>query len=127
MEEGDVQVGHHIRAKVQKNKKAPPYRQAEFAIKYTQGIVNKNVEVRDLGVSYGIIERPNNVSYILDGVNYKGKDAIANALLEPTLQASVLQRVKDAKLTWIPPVNIVEIPEAIEESELTGYEDASEE
>lgn len=102
IEDGDVQVGHHIRAKVQKNKKAPPYRSAEFAINYTKGIIDKNVEIRDLGAKYGVIQRPNNVSYILDGVTYKGKDAVATALLDADLQNSVFERIKEAKTSWVP-------------------------
>lgn len=102
IEEGGARVGHHIRAKVDKNKKAPPYRQAEFAIKYLEGIVDKNVELRDLGTHYGVIERPNNVTYLLDGVKYKGKDAIADALLNEELQQSVLARIKEAKANWQP-------------------------
>lgn len=97
IEEEDEQVGHMIRAKVQKNKKAPPFRSVEFAIKYTEGIVNRNIELRDLGARYGVIERPNNKVWVLDGVKYNGKDAIADALLDEELQLSVLQRVKDAK------------------------------
>jgi recombination protein RecA len=91
------QVGHMIRAKVQKNKKAPPHREAEFSIRYTEGIINRHVELRDLAARYGIIERPNNKVWVLDGVKYNGKDAMANALLDEELQLSLLQEVKEAK------------------------------
>ena len=99
---GDDQIGHHIRAKVQKNKKAPPFRVAEIAIKYTEGVVDKHIEMRDLGARYNVIERPNNVTYELDGVKYKGKDAIADALLDEELQASVFEKVKEAKANYRP-------------------------
>lgn len=94
--DGEI-VGHHVRAKVQKNKKAPPNKTAEFAIEYLKGVVNQNIEVKDIGVRYGIIDRPNNVAYELDGEKYKGKDAIANALLDDELRNSVLERAKEAK------------------------------
>lgn len=100
-EKGD-QIGHHIRAKVQKNKKAPPHRVAEFAIEYERGVVNQHIEVKDIGIQYGIIERPNNVTYDLDGVKYKGKDAIAEALLDDELRESVFLRSKEAKQLAMP-------------------------
>lgn len=97
VEEGGEQVGHMIRAKVQKNKKAPPFRVAEFTIKYTEGIVDRNVELRDLAAKYGIIEKPNTKTWILDGVKYNGKTAMAEALLNEEVQADLLERVKEAK------------------------------
>jgi recombination protein RecA len=113
------QVGHAIRAKVQKNKKAPPFRVAEFSIKYTEGIVNQHIEVRDIGARYGIIERPNNTTWVLDDEKYKGKDAMAEALLDDELRCSVLERAKEAKsqLTNISPTkeNVDEQEETMEE------------
>lgn len=90
-------IGHHIRAKVQKNKKAAPHRVAELAIEYLKGVVHSNIEVKNIGIRYGIIERPNNVTYILDGVKYKGKDAIGQALMDDDLRNSVLDRSKEVK------------------------------
>lgn len=126
IEEDGQRVGHHIRAKVEKNKKAKPYGVAEFAIKYTEGIVNRNVEVRDLGARYGIIDRPNNKTWELDGVKYNGKDAIAEALLDKELQDSVMERVREAKANWIPGTNKQEKdPSSMENviDELEGFED----
>jgi len=113
--DGEDQVGHHIRGKVEKNKKAPPFRTAEFGIKYLEGVIDRHIEVRDIGIRYGIIQRPNNVTYELDGVKYKGKDAMAEALLENDLWKDVLERAKEAKLTYkaVPSTEEVE-PEEVE-------------
>lgn len=103
-EDGD-QVGHHIRAKIQKNKKAPPFRTAEFGIKYTEGVVDKHIEVRDIGARYGIIQRPNNKIWELDGIKYNGKEAMANMLLNnEELQHYVLERAKEAKRNCVKPL-----------------------
>lgn len=90
-------IGHHVRVRVDKNKLAPPFRVAEIAITYDSGITEQNLEIRELGARYGVIERPNNKVWVLDGEKYNGKDAMAEALLDEELQASVLERVKEAK------------------------------
>jgi len=97
IEVGGERVGHAIRAHVQKNKKAPPFRMAEFSIKYTEGVVNRNVEIRDIGARYGVIERPNIKTWIFDGEKYNGKEAITEALKDEDLQNIVLERAIDAK------------------------------
>jgi recombination protein RecA len=110
---GETQIGHTIRAKIQKNKKAPPFRVAEFMIEYNKGIVNKNLETRDLGAKYGVIERPNNRTWVLDGVKYNSKDEIAEALNNKELQNKVMEKVKEAKAYMIE--NNVQLKETIEE------------
>ena len=52
----DQVVGNQTRIKVQKNKVAPPFRQAEFEILYGEGI-HQNGEILDLGVSEGLIDK----------------------------------------------------------------------
>jgi recombination protein RecA len=122
------QIGHKIRAKVQKNKKAPPFRVAEFAIKYTNGIVNKNEELRDIGARYGIIDRPNNKVWVLDGVKYNGKDAIAEAIKkDPELQLSLLDRSKEAKKNYKGPVLTEPDEENDEEIETSKIVESTEE
>ena len=53
---GDEMVGSHTRAKVVKNKMAPPFREAEFDIMYGEGI-SKTGELVDLGVKLGLVEK----------------------------------------------------------------------
>jgi len=98
IEENKERVGHHVRVRVDKNKLGPPYRTAEVAILYNSGITEHNIELRDLGAKYGIIERPNKKTWVLDGEKYNGKDAIAEALLDVNLQKLLLERIKLAKL-----------------------------
>ncbi len=56
IKKGEEIVGNETRVKVVKNKMAPPFRKAEFEIRYGEGI-SKLGELVDLGVTHGLVAK----------------------------------------------------------------------
>ncbi|MCC5785803.1 MAG: recombinase RecA [Phycisphaerales bacterium] len=56
IKEGDVAVGNRVRARVVKNKVAPPFRQAEFDIMFDEGI-SASGDLIDLGVEAKVCQK----------------------------------------------------------------------
>ena len=56
IKQGDRNVGNRVRAKIVKNKVAPPFRQAEFDILFDEGI-SRVGSLLDVGESLGVVQR----------------------------------------------------------------------
>jgi recombination protein RecA len=80
IKEGQDVVGSRVRVKVVKNKMAPPFKQAEFDILFSQGI-SKSGELVDLGVDKKVLEKSGAwYSYRAERLG-QGRDAVRDFLV----------------------------------------------
>ena len=87
-------VGNRTRAKVVKNKVAPPFREAEFDIMYGEGI-SKLGEIVDLAVKLEIIDKAG-AWFTVNGQRVQGKDAVKEYLVNnPDVCDQIEQEVRD--------------------------------
>ena len=88
-------TGHKIYVKMEQNSVGQAGRTAKVTLDYKKGFINQHEEIFELGVNTGIIERPNNVTYVYEGENYKGKKAMAQAIADdPEMGQRILDQVK---------------------------------
>ncbi len=99
IKEGDVTVGSRTRARVVKNKVAPPFRDAEFDIMYNEGI-SASGDLLDLAVSINVIQKSGAwFSYGEVRVG-QGREASKTFLKEnPDLFKEIRQAVLAAKIS----------------------------
>ena len=87
---GEEVIGSETRAKIVKNKVAPPFRQAEFDILYGEGI-SREGEIIELGVTHNIIEKSGAwYSYGKDRIG-QGKDNTREYLKENPKMANEIE------------------------------------
>lgn len=89
-----MKTGHRIRFQVTGNSIGPDGRTAEFTMDYQRGIINTYEEAFILGCQFGIIERPNNVSYVYKGEKYVGVKEMLIALRDnPAMEKEIVEAV----------------------------------
>ena len=87
---GTDMIGSHTRAKVVKNKVAPPFREAEFDIMYGEGI-SKAGELIDLGVQLGLVEKSGSWFSMGETRLGQGRDNAKNYFKEHPEEAQALE------------------------------------
>jgi recombination protein RecA len=91
-EANGVPVGHRVRVKVEKNKLAAPYRQAEFDILYTEG-VDKASEIADILIAAKAAEKKGAWVYY-DGDKFQGMDKFIEAFRDPKMFEKGLKKAR---------------------------------
>ena len=106
IKKGDEIIGNQTRVKLVKNKVAPPFKQCEFDMIFTQGI-SKEGELIDLGVEHKIVERAGAWYSYGDTRIGQGRDnarlfLMDNQEIADQIEAQIRQKItasKQAKVT----------------------------
>ena len=96
LKDAEGAMGNRTKAKIVKNKLAPPFRQAEFDIVFGEGISQEGCII-DMGVQYEIIGK-SGAFYSYNGNKIaQGKEKLRMYLKEnPEISAEIAQKIRDA-------------------------------
>ena len=102
LKSGGEMIGNRTRAKVVKNKVAPPFREAEFDIMYGEGI-SRLSEIIDLAVKLELIEK-GGAWFTVNGQRLQGKDAVKDYLAaNPEYCDKLEQEIRDNSFKLLSP------------------------
>jgi len=102
LKSGEAVVGNRVKAKIVKNKVAPPFRIAEFDIMYAEGI-SASGDLVDLGLNLGVLMKSGNtvsLGEIKLGVGREQSKAYIkeNPKFAKELREAIVKRVKEKEL-----------------------------
>ena len=109
----DERIGHKIRAKIAKNKVGAAFKNADFTLKFDEGIVDVNEELLELYKHLDLVKRPNNRTYIFGNHTLTSKaDAQKFVSLNFNYLEEVLRRnyILDEEISFEGLIGIDDIP-----------------
>lgn len=96
LKDAEGAAGNRTRAKIVKNKLAPPFKQAEFDIMYGEGVSQEGCVI-DLGVQYDVIKKSGAWFSYNDNKLANGKDKMRQFLKDnPELMAEMIVKIRAA-------------------------------
>ena len=106
LKDADGAMGNRTKAKVVKNKLAPPFRQAEFDIVFGEGISQEGC-IMDMGVQYDIIGKSGSFFSYEGNKIAQGREKLRTYLKEnPEIKAEIEQKIRAAARG-----NVEEVPQ----------------
>ena len=102
LKNGSEMIGNRTRAKIVKNKVAPPFKEAEFDIMYGEGI-SKIGEIIDLAVKLDLIEK-GGAWYTVGETRLQGRDNVKAYLQQnPDIADDLEQKIRDNAVKLMSP------------------------
>jgi hypothetical protein len=76
----EERTGHKIYVEMTESSRGVAGRSGQFTFDYNKGIVNVEEEIFELAKNLNLVERPNNRTYVLNGVNFSSKEEFITAI-----------------------------------------------
>ncbi len=93
LKNGSEMIGSRTRARIVKNKVAPPFKEAEFDVMYGTGI-SREGEIVDMGLQFEILRRSGAWFYYGETRLGQGKDAVKQLFVDnPELAAEIEEKI----------------------------------
>ena len=112
IKDGSEVIGVHTKAKIVKNKVAPPFKLAEFDILYGKGICHTG-EIIDAGVEFGVVKKSGAWFYYGETRLGQGRENVKKLLED---NAELAKEIED-KITAVMTENGSKLPAAAEEDD----------
>ena len=115
LKKGTELIGNRTRAKVVKNKMAPPFKQAEFDIMYGKGI-SREGDILDVGVDMDIVDKSGSWFSYKDQRLGQGRDnskefLVANPEIADAIEKEIRQKNAENNAPAETTVSKAELPE----------------
>lgn len=104
IKQGTDDVGNRTRARITKNKVAPPFKEAEFDIMFNEGI-SKVGDILDIGTTLEIIEKRGAFYRYNDGILGQGREAAKEFLKKNPVVCNEIEATIRAKYELLPREN----------------------
>jgi RecA/RadA recombinase len=86
-------TGHKIYVTMAESSTGVAGRSGEFTLNYTEGLINIEEEVFNIAKNLGLVEQPNNRTYVVDGKSFTSKADFYNALKsDPEMAAQIVEK-----------------------------------
>lgn len=91
-------IGHTTRAKIEKSKFGPWPRTCEFKVNFAVGVVNKEDEIAQLAINYGVVEKPTAVTHQYGDQKWVGLAKFTEAIAaNDVLAAELTEKIHAAR------------------------------
>jgi len=106
LKQGENQIGNRVKAKVIKNKVAPPFKQAEFDIMFGRGI-SKEGEIVDYGTKLDVVEK-SGAWYKYKGESIgQGREGVKDMLVKDPkfaskLESEIMKKIRGSEVQTMP-------------------------
>jgi recombination protein RecA len=98
LDEKENKIGQTIRATIEKSKFGPWPRKCEFRVDFGIGIIDRHLEVAQLAIDLGVVNKPSSVSHEYGDKKWVGFGKFCDALLEdPSLCKEIEEKISEAR------------------------------